>query len=201
MPAKRIDRARCCGALIDVQTWFLAQLDEGRRARILADTRSLVRLLAYFRIPLVVTLERPVERKGGLPEEIARHLGPAAEVHEKDFFDLTREEPIAARLEALARPQVVLAGCETDVCVLQSCLGLLDRGHEVFVVEDLLFSSSREVGAAIERMKAAGAVLVRYKTLFYELMERVEESRRTREPFLGLGPFPEDLPDTAGEEG
>jgi hypothetical protein len=28
-------------------------------------------------------------------------------------------------------------------------------------------------------------------------MERIEESRRTREPFVSLGPFPADLPDSA----
>jgi hypothetical protein len=196
---KRIARDRCCGALIDVQEFFLGQLDERLRPRLLENSRRFVRLLAYFRLPLLVTLERPLDKKGGLPREIAEQLGPQAEIHEKEPFDLTREEPIAKRLEGWRRPQVLVGGCETDVCVLQSCLGLLGLGYEVFVVEELLFTSSPDVAAARSRLAAAGAIFVSYKTMYYELMERIEESRRTREPFLSLGPFPEDLPDFALE--
>src|SRR4029077_13807761 len=96
---------------------------------------------------------------------------------EKDFFDLTREKKIADHLARLKRTQVVVAGCETDVCVLQSCLGLLELGYQVFVVEELLFSSSRNVEAAVARMRAEGAVLLSYKTLFYELVAAVEGGR------------------------
>jgi nicotinamidase-related amidase len=191
----RIVVGQCCGALIDVQEFFLAQLAEPERARIVAGSRSLVRLLGFFRIPLLVTLERPVERKGALPGEIAAQLGPRAEIHEKDYFDLTRESAIADRLAALERPQVIVGGSETDVCVLQSCLGLRRLGYQVFVVEELLFSSAANVDAALARLRAAGATLLSYKTLFYELMERVEERRRVDPAFLALGPFPDDLPD------
>jgi nicotinamidase-related amidase len=124
-------------------------------------------------------------------------LGPRAEIHEKDFFDLTKEKTIANRLSRLRKRQVIVAGCETDVCVLQSCLGLRDLSYEVFVIDELVFSASRNVGAAIARMEAAGAVFLTYKTLFYELAERVEDSRRADESPTALGPFPENLPDTA----
>jgi nicotinamidase-related amidase len=195
--AKRIDPEQCCGALIDVQRFFLSQLDKRLRSRIVANTKNFVRLLDYFKIPLIVTLERPLDYKGALPKEIARHLGERAEIHEKDFFDLSKDKAIARRLARLKRKQVVAAGCETDVCVLQSCLGLLSLGYEVFVMEELLFSSSRDVGAAIARMEAAGAVFLTYKTLFYELAERVEDSRHAQKTFAEFGPFPTDLPDTA----
>jgi hypothetical protein len=71
-------------------------------------------------------------------------------------------------------PQETVTGCETDVCVLQSCLGLLSLGYEVFVVENLIFSSARNVDAAIARMKAAGATFLAYKSLVYELTETVD---------------------------
>jgi len=194
---KRIETAQCCGALIDVQRFFLSQVDKRLRSRLIANTKSFVRLLDYFQIPLIVTSERPIDQKGSLPNEIANHLGERAEIHEKDFFDLTKEKAIAGRLARLKKKQVIVAGCETDVCVLQSCLGLLGLGYQVFVVDELLFSASRNVDAAIARMEAAGAVFVTYKTLFYELLERVEDSRYAQKTFAKLGPFPEDLPDTA----
>jgi nicotinamidase-related amidase len=194
---KRIASDRCCGVIIDLQGFFLAQVDKRLRSRIKTNTSNLVRLLNYFKIPIVVTLERPVDIKGSLPKEIAKHLGERARTFEKDFFDLCKEKTIKAHLEDLKRQQVIVAGCETDVCVLQSCLGLLSLGYEVFVMEELVFSSSRNVDAAIARMKAAGIIFSTYKSLYYELIETVDGGRHTDKIVEALGPFPEDLPDSA----
>jgi nicotinamidase-related amidase len=195
--AKRIVPDDCCGAIIDVQEFFLSQADKRLRSRIKTNIRNFARLLGYFRVPIVVTLERSVDQKGGLPKEINKHLGDLAETFDKDFFDLTREKKIRDYLGRLNKKQVIVAGCETDVCVLQSCLGLLDLGYEVYVVEELLFSSSRNVDSAIARMKAEGAIFLTYKSLYYELIEAVEGGRHTEKMLETFGPFPDDLPDVA----
>ena len=194
---RRIVPDHCVGAVIDVQEFFLAQLgNRAQRAKIETNLVNFARLLAYFRIPIVATLERPVFRKGRVPERL-KALGDMAQVFEKDFFDLTREKKIADHLARLKRKQILVGGCETDVCVLQSCLGLLDLGYQVFVVEELLFSSSRNVEAAIARMRAEGAVFISYKTLFYELIAAVEGGRHADKMIATYGPFPDDLPDSA----
>ena len=63
-------------------------------------------------------------------------------------------------------------------------------------MEELIFSSSRNVEAAIMRMKAAGIIFSTYKMLYYELIEAVE-SRHPTIPQKALGPFPDDLPESA----
>ena len=194
---KRIAPDQCFGAIIDVQEFFLAQLDRRVRSRIETNTANLVRLLGYFRIPIVVTLERPVERKGVLPDKIGKHLGDRAQTFEKDFFDLSKETKIKTHISRLKKKQAIVAGCETDVCVLQSCLGLLSLGYEVYVVEELLFSSARYVEAAIARLKAEGAIFLTYKTLYFELIQAVGESRHAEKLEAAFGPFPEDLPEAA----
>jgi nicotinamidase-related amidase len=193
---KRIAPDRCCGVIIDLQGFFLSQVDKRLSSRIKTNTGNLVRLLNYFRIPIVVTLERPVDFKGSLPNEIGKHLDNRAPTFEKDFFNLCKDKTIKNHLARLRRGQVIVAGCETDVCVMQSCLGLLSLGYEVYVMEELIFSSSRNVEAAITRMKAAGAIFSTYKILYYELIEAVE-SRHTNRFQKVLGPFPDDLPDSA----
>jgi nicotinamidase-related amidase len=195
--AKRIVPDRCWGVIIDVQEFFLSQSDKALRSRIKTNTKNFARLLGYFRIPVVITLERPVDQKGSLPEEISKHLSDLAETFEKNFFDLTKEKIIRDYLGRLKKKQVIVAGCETDVCVLQSCLGLLGLGYEVYVVEELLFSSSRNVDSAIARMKAEGAIFLTYKSLYYELVEAVEGNRHTEKILETFGPLPEDLPDSA----
>ena len=123
----------------------------------------------------------------------------SAHTFEKDFFDLTREKKIRDHLKALSKTQVIVAGCETDVCVLQSCLGLRSLGYEVYVVEELLFSSSPNVGAAIARMKAEGAIFLSYKSLYYELFEAVGGSRYFEKLVERFGPFPDDLSEPTGQ--
>jgi nicotinamidase-related amidase len=194
---KRIVPDQCCGAIIDVQPFFLAQLDKPLQSRIKANTANLVRLLDHFHIPIVVTLEQPVGRKGTLPREIGRRLGNSAQTFEKEFYDLTKEKPIRDHLRRLKKKQVIVAGCETDVCVLQSCLGLRGLGHDVFLVEETLFSSSRDIDAAVARLEAAGAVFVTYKMLYYELMASVDSDRPGDKGRGTFDPMPDDLPDTA----
>jgi nicotinamidase-related amidase len=195
--AKRIVVDQCWGLIVDVQEFFLAQTDERLRSNIETNTKNFARLLGYFRIPLVVTLERPIDQKGALPKEIDKYLRGAAKIFEKDFFDLTKEKEIADHIARLDKKQVIVAGCETDVCILQSCLGLLGLGYDVYVAEELVFSSSRNVDAAIARMKAEGAVFLTYKSLYYELIEAVEGGRHRENVVATFGPFPDDLPDAA----
>ena len=113
--AKRIAVDHCWGLIIDVQEFFLSQVDERLRSKIETNTKNFARLLGHFRIPMVVTLERPVDRKGTLPKEIGAHASGAAKIFEKDFFDLTKEKTIADYIARLDKKQVIVAGCETDV--------------------------------------------------------------------------------------
>jgi nicotinamidase-related amidase len=195
---QRIVAESCVGAVIDVQDFFLAQLEgDEARAKMEANVVNFARLLNYFHIPIIATLERPVRGKGPLPRALEAQLADA-KLFEKDFFDLTKEENIRDHLARLNKQQMIVAGCETDVCVLQSCLGLIDLGFEVFVVEDLIFSAARDVTAALARMHSAGAVFLTYKTLYYELIQSVGGSPHAEVMVAAFGPFPDDLPDQAG---
>jgi hypothetical protein len=194
---KRIVYDQCCGVIVDLQGFFLAQVDKRLRSRIKTNTSNFVRLLGHFQIPIVVTLERPVELKGSLPKDVGKHLGDRARTFEKDFFDLCKDKEIKDHLERLKRRQVIVAGCETDVCVLQSCLGLLNLGYEVYVMEELIFSSSRNVDTAIAHMKTEGVIFSTYKSLYYELIEAVDGGPPKEKIRKASEPFPEDLPDSA----
>ena len=191
---QRVIVESCVGAIIDVQDYFLSQVgSRAARKRIEASTLNFARLLGYFRIPIVATLERPVDRNGFLPTALDKQLG-AAKLFEKNFFDLAKEKAICDHLTRLKKMQVIIAGCETDVCVLQSCLGLIDLGYQVFVIEDLLFSSARNVDAALVRMRAEGAIFLTHNTLYYELLEAVGGGCNADHMLAALGPLPVSVP-------
>jgi nicotinamidase-related amidase len=170
----RISADHSFAVIVDLQQSFLTKLDENQSSRLLYATKDFARLASLLQIPIVLTLEKPIEENGSVPQEIAEELTGQARTFQKAYFDLSREAPIKHYLSGLGRKQAIVVGCETDVCVLQSCLGLLGLGYEVYLVEDLLFTSSRDSNAALARMKAAGAVFLTYKTLYYELTQTVE---------------------------
>ena len=159
---RRLVADQCLGVIIDVQEFFLSQVELRRQSLLKKDIANFVRLLGYFRVPILVTLERPVEHKGKLPAEIGKHLSRSSRTFEKDCFDLTKEQEIRKFVGRSKKRQILAVGCESDVCVLQSCLGLLGLGYETYIVEDLLFSASSNVEASITRMQAEGAIFLTY---------------------------------------
>src|SRR5262249_39932584 len=135
---------------------------------------------------------RATHRSQGIPAERDQQtLRRPRPNFRKGFLQPLQGKGHKNHLGRLKRRQLIMARCETDVCVLQSCLGLLNLGYEVFVMEELIFSSSRNVDAAITRMKAEGVIFITYKSLFYELIESVDGPLKTFES------FPDDLPDSA----
>ena len=81
----------------------------------------------------------------------------------------------AAPVQAQARNTLVLAGCETHVCLLQTALDLLDEEFEVWVVTDACGSrSERNRDAAFDRLAAAGAELVTTEMVAFEWLRTAE---------------------------
>ena len=150
----------------------------------------LERLLMFWRMvsmPVVATFEQD---KGELPKGL--ELPPQTQRFEKAHFDANREAAIREALSA--HKSWAVAGAETDVCVLQSVLGLLAHGHEVRLLEDCLFSSEANPEPAIARMRAPGAIPCTFKTLAYEIVGTVDRATWPAEWDQGLFPPPEDLP-------
>ena len=102
---------------------------------------------------------RATRRAEGLAAGTPGAVSPAhGQRHTKRTFNCCREPSILTAIGGLGRAQIAVAGRETDVCVLQSVLGLIAAGKQVFLLEDALFSSEPNVGPAIRRMESAGAI-------------------------------------------
>jgi nicotinamidase-related amidase len=184
--------------VIDVQPFFLDGWMAGASEPLLARMEFLFALATVYDLPFLATFEQPVEKKGWLPERLEPFFPAHGQRHTKQTFNCCGEPSILAAIEALGREQIAVAGGETDVCVLQSVLGQIETGKQVFLLEDALFSSEPHVGPAVRRMEAAGAIPSTVKTLNYELRRSVaappaERVFPARFPGLML-PEPEQLP-------
>ena len=93
----------------------------------------------------------------------------------KVFFSCADQNECLLRIDSTARQQVVVAGMEGHVCVMQSALGLAERGYEVFIVQDAVGSRRpADCLAAIERMRAAGASIVTAEMVMFEWLHRAD---------------------------
>ena len=84
-------------------------------------------------------------------------------------------------LDALAAPgqaavsHVVIAGCEAHVCLMQTALGLLRAGLNVWVVAQASGSRSAENHAwAMQRLSQSGAVVVSVEMVAFEWLRSCE---------------------------
>jgi nicotinamidase-related amidase len=74
-------------------------------------------------------------------------------------------------LAVLAHDNVIIAGIESHVCVLQTVIDLKRNGYHPIVVEDCV-SSRRENDKriALERMRQEGTIITTCESLLFELL-------------------------------
>ncbi len=88
---------------------------------------------------------------------------------DKTAFCACGEPAFLSALESFGRPQVVIVGMETHICVTQTALDLLGRGYRPQVVADACCARRPDDHAiALDRMRAAGVVVTTTQSVMYE---------------------------------
>jgi nicotinamidase-related amidase len=168
-----IKAARSHLLLVDFQERLLPAVPEGERA--LARARILIEAAAELGVPVSVTEQYP-QGIGPSSAALREALPPGATVHEKITFAASADPAFAEHVEKLrraGRDQLVVAGVEAHVCVLQTALGFKEAGCEVIVVGDAV--ASRDAASkerARHRLVQAGCVWADTEMVVFEWMER-----------------------------
>jgi nicotinamidase-related amidase len=71
-----------------------------------------------------------------------RQLAPPARIVDKHVYSAFEAPGFEAALRDLAADTLILTGVETDVCVLATAIGAMDRGYRVILIADALASGS-----------------------------------------------------------
>ncbi len=180
--------------VVDVQPGFLARAwfseQDAAAARTALDRMVwLVALAARLGIPIVVTEEEP-ERNGPTDPRVAERLPAATPALCKPTFGLAGTPEILAAVRATGRGTAVVIGCETDVCVAQSAVGLREQGFDVAVVVDATFSPGEMHARGLDRLAAAGIARNHAKGVTYEWLRSVQHAHAVLgEPGLPTPPF------------
>jgi nicotinamidase-related amidase len=180
-----LDREDSVLVVVDVQPGFLAA--EADRA--VLRMAWLVAVAVRLGVPVVVTEEEP-ERNGATDARVADRLPEAAAVFTKPTFGLAGAPEILDAVRATGRGTVVLVGCETDVCVAQSAIGLRDASFSVTVVEDASFSPGEMHARGLARLAADGIAVNHAKGVTYEWLRTVADAHAILDaPGLPPPPF------------
>jgi nicotinamidase-related amidase len=160
-----LEAARSSLLLVDIQERLAPAIHDG--SALIERARILLAAADRLRIPITVTEQYPQ----GLGPTDARllPLPHEARIFAKTCFSATREPAIRTHLDGLHRPQLVVAGMEAHICVLQSALELQESGFDVFVCADATGSrrvSSRDLGLA--RLRDRGVDVVDVEMVLFE---------------------------------
>ncbi|MGX7703311.1 cysteine hydrolase family protein [Methylobacterium sp. Gmos1] len=96
--------------------------------------------------------EMTVDRLGPEMVELVPELAaltPPAETVDKTVYSPWMEPGLEAALRARRAETLVITGGETDVCVLATVLGAVDRGYRIVLATDAVCSSSDETHDAM----------------------------------------------------
>jgi nicotinamidase-related amidase len=185
-----LDVDDCVLIVIDLQPGFYLNRDDVREeefAAVVAATARLAGLADVLAVPVVLTEELP-DVNGGTAAEVMERLPAGSPVLPKPVFDLAADDAIRAAVQRTGRRHAVLAGLETDVCVLHSAVGLLEHGLAVSAVVDALFSPGEAQQAGLERLRQHGVDLISAKGVFYDWVRTPETARRLRAEHPDLAP-------------
>ncbi len=162
----RILREDTAAVIIDIQERLYPHMAEAED--LLIHTGILIRGLNTLGIPLVLTEQYPRGLGTTIPE--IRTLLDEVRPVEKIAFSCCDEPGFMSRLAALSRKFIIIAGIESHVCVLQTCLDLFERDYVPVIIEDCV--SSRKLSDkqnAIYRMRQEGALVSSYESVLFEL--------------------------------
>lgn len=163
-----IERDKSALLVVDIQERLLPHIHDGQA--VLDNAVWLVKVAQRLGVPVMVSEQYP---KGiGPTVAVLRGLTFPENVAEKLHFSCIAAKCLE-RLPGAERPQVVVAGTESHVCVLQTVLDLRARGREVFVVADAVGSrrpSDKEL--ALARMRGHGIEIVSREMVAFEWLKQ-----------------------------
>ncbi len=159
-----IDAGRSLLLVVDMQERLLPVIHDG--GSVIAGTAWLIRVATRIGVPVAALTQYP---KGlGVMVPPLRELIASEAIAAKVHFS-----GVAARclpdLPGADRAQVVIAGVEAHVCVLQTALELAEEGKDVYVVADCVGSrraSDRDL--ALARMRQEGVQIVSREMAAFE---------------------------------
>ncbi len=152
--------------VIDIQQRLVDAMSDKIVAATIQNTSRLVQAANILSIPVINTEQYP-QGLGATVAPLAEHIRSTA--LSKTCFSCCGAENFNAALN-YDRPQVIITGMESHVCVLQTALQLVNT-HQVFVVNDAVCARNKHHHHnAMTRLQQAGVIVTNHESVLFEWM-------------------------------
>lgn len=153
-------------AFVDIQTKLASAMQADDMALLNKNCQILAQAAKRLSVPMLCT-EQYSKALGNTIPTLAEHLTGIQPI-EKIAFACTAVPSFCSQLTQ-NRSQILLAGIEAHICILQTAFGLLQQGKQVFVIEDAIASRNpANKQNAIARMREAGCVITNTESVVFE---------------------------------
>jgi nicotinamidase-related amidase len=154
--------------IIDVQERLAAAMTPELREQVVRNASILLAAARALQVPIFLTEQYP-KGLGRTVEALTEAAGDAGARFEKTCFSCSDARDLMDALRASGRRQVVIAGMEAHVCVLQSALSLRQEGFAVYVAVDAIASrAAANLQNAIDRIQKAGVIATNTESVIFE---------------------------------
>lgn len=152
--------------IVDMQVKLASVMPAEALQGVVKNCGVLVQAAHLLAVPTIFTEQYP-QGLGETFSEIKQHL-PNCKPVTKTAFSACGEPRFSQQLHR-DNPQIILAGMEAHICVLQTALALLQADKQVFVAEDAVISRNPANKAnALARLRDAGCVISNTESVVFE---------------------------------
>lgn len=161
--------------IIDVQE-HLAPAQESPR-EVINGCAALLKVAQNLVVPYVVA-EQSQNTFGPTMIDLRRVVGDSFKYYEKDTFSCFKNKEIRNTIKLSGKNQIVIAGLETHICILQTALDLRKAGYEVFVVADACSSRNALQNAlGVQRLIKNEVDVVTVEMVTFEWLENAHSPK------------------------
>lgn len=163
-----LERNRSALLIIDIQDTMLAAIPN--RDSMLKNSRILLKAGLAYQLPLFASEHYPKGLGETNPSLQACWGDRLSFKLNKTAFNGCQAEMLEA-LKSSGRKQIIVAGAETHICVMQTVRQLLGEGFEVFIASDAVGSRSEDNRKnGLDLMSEMGAVISNTEAILFDLI-------------------------------
>ena len=152
--------------IVDIQERLLPALHEHQA---FLACRQSIRCANLLGVPHIITEQYP-KGLGATVPDIALLTPDAPKFSKTQFSAYTAE--VAAALQSRQPENIVLIGCETHICMLQTVLDLRQQGYNVFIPQECATSRTAANKAnGLQQIQAAGGIVSNIESLLFMLLK------------------------------
>lgn len=156
--------------VIDVQERLVTAMDNPRE--VINNCARLVAVAKKLEIPFIITEQYP-KGLGQTIIDVRQAADDDTAYVEKLEFSCAKNSRLLDLLKQSGKKQIILAGVETHICILQTALELRELGFEVFVVANACSSRHNlQHVFALQRLSRNQVDVVTYEMVVFEWLEK-----------------------------